>query len=449
MATRTTSYKARIDYTITDPTKVSYAFPFTYLRKNFIIVYIRDLANNMQALTYGKDYTVDDQIITIINTQVLVAKATLSIRRETTTDAIVTWNDGSVLLSKDMTLEQVQLLHLQEEQQDYIEANSISVVETENGAFFDADNRRISNVADPVEPQDVATKHYMETMNNTFIEQYKGYLEQTKQQAQNASLSATKASTSATNASTSATNAKTSETNAKTSETNAKTSETNAKTSATSAKDKAHLAHLWAESTESPDGLADKASSTGKTQSSRTWALASAQSATSAQASATKAQESATTAVDNVKQAKEFVFIPSVTSDGTLSWTNGAGFDNPATVNIKGATGERGPQGIQGVDGAKGDKGDKGDTGAVGPLGPTGAKGDKGDQGEQGIQGIQGPKGDKGDKGESGITGNIGSNQYAFEVRDDGHLYVVYNDGASAPTYTIDEKTGHLILTIS
>ena len=35
-------------------------------------------------------------------------------------------------------------------------------------------------------------------------------------------------------------------------------------------------------------------------------------------------------------------FTPSVSADGTLSWTNDKGLDNPPSVNIKGADGEKG-----------------------------------------------------------------------------------------------------------
>lgn len=38
-------------------------------------------------------------------------------------------------------------------------------------------------------------------------------------------------------------------------------------------------------------------------------------------------------------------FTPSVAADGTLSWTNDGGFENPAPVNIKGADGPTGPAG--------------------------------------------------------------------------------------------------------
>jgi hypothetical protein len=45
-------------------------------------------------------------------------------------------------------------------------------------------------------------------------------------------------------------------------------------------------------------------------------------------------------------------FMPSVSADGVISWTNDKGLANPTPVNIKGEQGERGLQGVQG------DKGD-------------------------------------------------------------------------------------------
>ena len=80
-------------------------------------------------------------------------------------------------------------------------------------------------------------------------------------------------------------------------------------------------------------------------------------------------------------------FTPSVSADGTLSWTNDGGKTNPASVNIKGPQGEQGPQGEPGV------KGEKGAAGATGPDGPQGPKGEQGPQGEPGATGPQGPAG--------------------------------------------------------
>lgn len=50
-------------------------------------------------------------------------------------------------------------------------------------------------------------------------------------------------------------------------------------------------------------------------------------------------------------------FTPSVSEDGTLSWTNDGGKTNPASVNIKGPQGAQGPQG---------------EPGTIGPQGPAG-----------------------------------------------------------------------------
>ena len=80
-------------------------------------------------------------------------------------------------------------------------------------------------------------------------------------------------------------------------------------------------------------------------------------------------------------------FTPSVSEDGTLSWTNDGGKENPASVNIKGPQGEQGPQG------KPGEKGETGAAGAIGPEGPQGPKGAQGPQGEPGATGPQGPAG--------------------------------------------------------
>lgn len=101
-------------------------------------------------------------------------------------------------------------------------------------------------------------------------------------------------------------------------------------------------------------------------------------------------------------------FIPSVSKDGIISWTNDGGLPNPEPRDITGPQGEQGPQGIrgpigprgyqgeQGPQGEQGEQGPKGDTGAAGPQGATGATGATGPQGPQGEAGPQGPQGPQG-----------------------------------------------------
>ena len=85
-------------------------------------------------------------------------------------------------------------------------------------------------------------------------------------------------------------------------------------------------------------------------------------------------------------------FLPSVSAEGVLSWTNNGGLENPEQANIRGPQGEQGEQGPQGETGA---------TGAQGPQGETGPQGPKGDTGEQGPQGEAGPQGEQGTPGVS------------------------------------------------
>lgn len=112
-----------------------------------------------------------------------------------------------------------------------------------------------------------------------------------------------------------------------------------------------------------------------------------------------------------------FYFTPSVSADGTLSWSNNGGLENPSSVNIKGAkgdtgnvgpTGPQGEQGVQGIQGVVGPTGPKGDTGPTGPQGEKGNTGATGPTGPIGITGPTGPQGEQGPRGETGATGGIG-----------------------------------------
>lgn len=101
-------------------------------------------------------------------------------------------------------------------------------------------------------------------------------------------------------------------------------------------------------------------------------------------------------------------FIPNVSKEGVISWTNDKGLPNPTSVNIKGPQGE---QGIQGETGPKGDNGEKGE------QGPQGQQGIQGEQGPQGPQGEVGPQGQNGEDGKSATitigtvtTGDAGTN---------------------------------------
>lgn len=88
------------------------------------------------------------------------------IKRQTSTERLVSWADASVLKASDMTINQVQQLHILEEQQDWTQTNSV-VMEGTTG--WNARFHRIINMGDPVDPQDAVTKQYAEDAKTGFI----------------------------------------------------------------------------------------------------------------------------------------------------------------------------------------------------------------------------------------------------------------------------------------
>ena len=144
-------------------------------------------------------------------------------------------------------------------------------------------------------------------------------------------------------------------------------------------------------------------------------------------------------------------FLPSVNAEGVLSWTNSGGLENPSPANIRGPQGATGPQGEQGIQGEKGDTGEtgpqgpKGDTGETGPQGPKGDTGETGPQGPKGDMGETGPQGPKGDTGTGldirGTYASVEALEAAVQTPGQGDMY---NVGTASP-YTIymwDESEG-------
>lgn len=207
-------------------TQTNFDIPFDYLRKSFVFASINNEATS--------DFTIDGR--TLIFNEAPAEEAIIVIYRKTDTKPLVSWADASVFRSGDMTISQVQQLHIIEEGQDWSKVNSIVLNNT--GDAWEGRGYRIQNVADPQNPQDVVTKKYMETVQGGFVQQNTALVQEATQQASIATTKAGEASASASAA---------------------KTSETNAQ--------------KWAESTESPDGQEDADSPTGDTMSAKEWAL--------------------------------------------------------------------------------------------------------------------------------------------------------------------------------
>lgn len=246
--------KASVSF-VGDGSTNKFYFGFDYINKQFVKVQV-GVGNS--PLTYLTDYTVDDRSVTLTDTpDVGVA---IRVYRETPSDRIVEWADGAFIKASQMTLENLQQLHLIEEAQDYPILNSLS--KYPDGVNFNALGSRVVNVSDPTDPQDVVTKHYMGNVQGGFVADNTKILNEAKD-----TLSATQQTQS-----------------------KAQANET--------------LSKAWATSTESPDNAEDTQSSTGKTQSSRSWALYSEGKAQESATSEAHAKTSETKALTSEQNAK-------------------------------------------------------------------------------------------------------------------------------------------------
>lgn len=223
-------------------TQTHFDFPFDYLRKSFVHVSVNNaLMNNTT------DYTIDGRTVVFNNAP--ASGSVIRIYRETTTDRLVVWADASVLKATDMTIQQVQQLHILEEANDWTKSSSI--VLNDEGTAWQGRNYRLTNISDPVNEQDAVTKRYIDNEENSFMATMNALKNQTEQMANQTSINANKAKKSEANAKLSEQNAKRSETLSKTSELAAKDSETNAKLSETIAKTSADSAGASKEAAQS------------------------------------------------------------------------------------------------------------------------------------------------------------------------------------------------------
>lgn len=222
-----TELKTSVTYEATGEQTV-FNIPFDYLRNSFVKAKIGDDGEPME---YGTDYEVANRQITFTTAPV----GMLYVYRETPTDRMVQFMEGSVLKANDMNISTLQQLHIIEENEDWMIDNSFVPNEDKN---WDAKERRIINTADPVDAQDVVTKNYMETVQNGFVQQNTALKNEATKQAniatQKAQLATEKADT---------------------------------------ATQQANRAQAWAESEESPDGEIDADSPTGDTMSAKEWTL--------------------------------------------------------------------------------------------------------------------------------------------------------------------------------
>lgn len=242
-----------------------YAFPFDYLRKKFVKV--EDIYTNITELTIGVDYTVEDKQVRLVKG--IPIGHSVKIYRETTTAPLVEWQDASVLRSADLSLQEVQLLHLAEETADKVFDSGMSTA-YDNPNCWDGQYKRIINALDPIEDGDVVTLRYIKANQDSLLNQLK-----------NTGATQNKRLTDTGNAYVSTMT----------------TLKDTATTKATEANNSAELSKKWAVSSTSPDGATES-------KSSKTWAEDARKSANNSAFAATASQNSATASASAATNAK-------------------------------------------------------------------------------------------------------------------------------------------------
>lgn len=205
--------------------QTDYTVPFDYLKKSFVNVSLEG-----EELTGGDPDDTGADYYFIDNTTIRLKVAPpsgqyLTIRRYTSqTQRVVTFKDASVLKANDLDTSQLQAFHIAAEARDVI--NDALIKNSDDN--WDAKNKRIVRVADPVDPQDAMT-YGVYLQDSKKVQQNRDQSLQFRNQAQKfrdeAEQFKNQSSTSASNALTSQTNAKASEDKAKESQTNAKASQ--------------------------------------------------------------------------------------------------------------------------------------------------------------------------------------------------------------------------------
>lgn len=261
-----------------------YAFPFDYLRKKFVKV--EDIYTNITELTIGVDYTVEDKQVRLVKG--IPIGHSVKIYRETTTAPLVEWQDASVLRSADLSLQEVQLLHLAEETADRVFDSGMSTA-YDNPNCWDGQYKRIINALDPIEDGDVVTLRYIKANQDSLLNQLKN-----TGATQNSSIVATGDSQ----------NKRLTDTGNSYVSTMTTLKDT-ATIKANDASTSAELSKRWAMYSSSPDGVSGNKSSKTWAEEAKTSASNSAASASASQSSASASSYSASNASNSANASKQ------------------------------------------------------------------------------------------------------------------------------------------------
>lgn len=151
-----------------DGSQSTFIIPFDYLQKDFVKVTINEVDK-----VYAQDYNVDGRELSFPTAP--PSGSIIKVYRETPTDRMVKWNEGSVLTSSNMTTQQIQELHLIEE--TTYNLKSSSMVKTEDNHKWEGQYLPITHVGDPTDDSDVVNLGMIKKEETGFLASVRSQLD--------------------------------------------------------------------------------------------------------------------------------------------------------------------------------------------------------------------------------------------------------------------------------
>lgn len=140
--------KSFVDY-IGDGSTTIFNISFGYIDRSHVKVYVDNTETQFAWLNDGA---------VVVVPAPSVGEA-VRVVRETPREQIIDFADGETLTEQDLDTVNLQSLYLSQESADLLEG----VLSTDNTGNYNSENNRITNLADPVDPQDAVTKLWAET----------------------------------------------------------------------------------------------------------------------------------------------------------------------------------------------------------------------------------------------------------------------------------------------